>query len=138
MPGRSLDEIRVGDAYREEVALSAERVEAFCALTGDFTGVHVAGGETAEWGYDRPIVHGLLVSSFFSRILGSELPGARCVIGSVSFQYHAPLFVGEAARFGALVRRVVPPLRSVQLDLSVDNADGVRCVSGKATCIYPK
>jgi hypothetical protein len=29
-------------------------------------------------------------------------------------------------------------LRSVQLDMTVDNRDGVRCVSGKATCVYPK
>jgi acyl dehydratase len=138
VPGKALDEIRVGDSYAESVGFTTDRVDAFSALTGDFTGVHVEGGLPAQWGYSGRIVHGFLVSSFFSRILGTELPGAGAVIGSVSFQFHAPVYVGETVNFGVEVKRVLAPLRSVQLDMKVHNRAGARCVSGKATCVYPK
>lgn len=132
----SLDQISVGDSYSEKVRIDAAAVARFVDLTDDRAGIHVDRAFSSRQGFDGLVVHGFLLSSRFSRILGMELPGENTVIGSVELNFHSPVYQGDTVTYTATVRRVLAPLRSVLLDLAIVKADGTLCVAGKTTCVF--
>lgn len=136
MPRLTLDQINVGDAYSEQVRIDATIVARFVAMTHDRAGIHVDRSFSAQQGFDNLVVHGFLLSSRFSRILGMELPGENTVIGTVELNFHAPVYLGDDLTYTATVRRILMPLRSVVLDLAIVKADGTLCVAGKTTCVF--
>lgn len=132
----TIDEIKVGDSYSEEVVFDAETVGGFIGLTGDRAGIHVDRIFSREKRFENLVVHGFLLSIRFSRILGMELPGEHTVIGSVELKFHAPVYVGDRVKYTATVTRILKPLGAVLLTLSIEKADGVVCVEGKTTCVF--
>jgi acyl dehydratase len=136
LAARNLDDIRSGDFYVESITLTAERVAQFIGLTRDHAGVHVDESFSQRIGYETNVVHGFLLCAYFSRILGMELPGEKAVIGSVKLEFHEPVYVGETVQYRAEVRRVLKPLGSVQLDLTIEGSGGKRAVLGSATCAF--
>jgi acyl dehydratase len=132
----TIEQLKVGDSYSEELQLDEEAIGRFVELTRDRAGIHVDRGFSAQRGFVNLVTHGFLLSVPFSRILGMELPGEDTVIGSIELNFHAPVYQGATVRYTATVRRILLPLRSVALDLKIETADGTLCVAGKAACVF--
>lgn len=132
----TFEAINVGDSYAEEVRIDETAVARFVDVTGDRAGIHVDRAFSSRQGFDGLVVHGFLLSSRFSRILGMELPGENSVIGSIELNFHSPVYQGDTVTYTATVRRMLAPLRSVLLDLAIVKADGTLCVAGKTTCVF--
>ena len=64
----------------------------FAALTGDRNGVHLDPAIADLTLFRRPVVHGALVSTLFSAILGTQLPGSGTILIKETVQYLAPVF----------------------------------------------
>ena len=136
MTALAIDDIQVGDAHQERVEFTPERTAQFLRLSQDTAGIHVNTDFAAKKGFEHLVVHGFLLSLHFSRILGMNLPGENTVIGSIELKFHAPVYVGDTVTFTATVKRVLKPLGTVLLDLSVVKQDGTVCVEGKTSCAF--
>jgi acyl dehydratase len=132
----TIEQIKVGDSFTEVADFTGERVERFIQLTRDTAGIHTDQAFSQAQGFDGRVVHGFFLSLNFSRILGMELPGERTVIGSMEMNFLQPVYVGEAVIYTATVTRVLAPLGTVRLALSIAKQDGTVCVDGKATCAF--
>ncbi len=87
--------IRVGDSYSVRRTFTADDVATFAKVTGDCNPIHVDDAAARRAGFDRAIVHGQLVGSLFSFILGVHLPGPHSVYVHQEMQFLAPVLVGE-------------------------------------------
>ncbi len=132
----SVDEIKVGDSYSEKVHFDEEKVRQFVWFSEDSAGIHVDRSFSEQKGFDNLVVHGLLLSVQFSRILGMELPGENTVIGNINLEFHSPVYVGDTVEFLVTVRRVLKPLGTILLDLKVRKTDGELCIVGKTVCAF--
>jgi len=90
----------------------------------------------------RPLVHGMLVSSLFSSMFGSLLPG--CVYTTQSIKFVAPVFVEDRVWGRIRVDRIRSTRRGGQLwqcDTSVEkecqNGERVSAIQGVATVWVP-
>jgi acyl dehydratase len=88
------EKIAVGTKYYHEFSFSQEDVVAFANLTGDHNPIHLDEDYAASTVFKRPIIHGHLSSSVFTRFLGMQKPGGP---GSVYMrqvtEYLRPMFV---------------------------------------------
>ena len=84
------------------------------------------------------VVHGLLLSTSFSRILGMEIPGENTVIGTVDLKFHEPVYVGDRVKYLVAVDRIIAPLGGIVLNLRITKSDGTVCVRGKSHCFFKK
>lgn len=70
-----------------------EDVEAFAKLTGDNNPLHLDEGFAAKTAFKRPIMHGMLAASIFSRVLGTLFPGLGTVYLGQKLEFLRPMYV---------------------------------------------
>jgi len=135
-PARTLeiDELQVGQDVIQRITFSNEMVSAFSDICGDYAPVHHDIDHANEMGYDRPIVHGILVASPFSRLLGMHLPGKHAVLQTVEFKMRLPVYCEEELTYRAVITDIRRPFKIVRLDLTV-SADGRHRVTGESQCM---
>ena len=84
-----------GQRYRKEFAFTNRQVRQFSELTGDSNPIHLDRTYAEKAGFTNVIVHGFLVGSMISRILGTEFPGAGTIYLSQTMSFKAPAFPDE-------------------------------------------
>lgn len=134
----TIDDIKVGESYTEEILFDEEKISSFIAFSKDTAGIHTKESFSKKKGFENRVVHGFLLSINFSRILGMELPGENTVIASVNLEFHEPVYVGDLIKYSVAVTRILYQLGGVLLDLKIQKSDGTICVKGKAACFFKK
>ncbi len=132
----TIDDIKVGDSYSEEVLFTEDKIVSFINITKDTAGIHTSKAFSKQKRFDNLVVHGFLLSLQFSRILGMELPGENTVIGSIDLKFHGPVYVGDKVKYIATVKRIIYPLGSVMLELVIQKSGELICVEGKTMCVF--
>ena len=61
------------------MVVSAEKIETFAELTGDYNPIHMDEEYAAQSIFGKRIAHGALSASLISAILGNDLPGPGAV-----------------------------------------------------------
>jgi acyl dehydratase len=138
-------DLRVGQYAELHRTYTQVDVNAFGAISGDYNPVHFRPtvctnssnnpkthkndwysqqydvDDKQQYSPQRSIVHGILLSSIFSTIFGTLLPGS--MYRSQSFKFHNPVYVDEAI-YG---RVVVTRLRHINSDGKIGGGGGVLC-----------
>lgn len=90
-----IEEIKVGDSAEITKLMSLEMVTAFAGISEDFNPVHLDAEYAYKSRYKAQIIHGLMASSLFSGLFGTELPGEGCVYKSQNIRFKRPIYVGD-------------------------------------------
>lgn len=90
-----IEEIKVGDSAEITKCMSFDMVKAFAEISEDFNPVHLDPGYASKSRYKAQIIHGLMASSLFSGLFGTELPGEGCVYKSQNIRFKRPIYVGD-------------------------------------------
>lgn len=110
-------------------------LEAFADLTDDRAPVHFDREHAISLGFQDRIVHGFLVSSIFSEILGCDLPGSSSVIQKFSVDLIAPVYIGVELAYLVEVTRVSEAVGAVSLSLKAVDVRGTTVCRGSAVCV---
>jgi len=107
-------------------------------MVDDLAPFHFDKGFAQKHGFPDRIVHGFLISSFFSGILGQNLPGPSSVINQTSFKYHLPVFIGQRIIYSVSVEKITDAVKAVSLSLKATNNSDNIVINGSAICSFPK
>ena len=127
---RPFSSFRVGDSVSFEREITAEEVEHFAQLSGDRNPLHTDPAYAAATRYKRQVAHGLLVAAPVSTLAGHLLPGKRCVLLEVRFQFVHPVFPGEKLRYEATIQHVSAGTRVIQVKVQATNREGTVVLKG--------
>lgn len=87
--------INTGDSYTFQREITEKMVESFAELSCDYNPVHMDNEYCLEHGIGSRIVHGMLVLSLVSTLIGMHLPGKGTVWLSQSFDFISPAGIGD-------------------------------------------
>lgn len=135
MASLNFEDLRVGDEARLRVEFSAGKVDEFVTLTGDDATFHTNADVARQFGFESCIVHGLLVQSPLSALLGTTLPGSNTVINTITSKFHAPTYVGEAVDYALRVTRLTAAVGAVLLEYEA-KVDDRKVLSGTVMCSF--
>jgi acyl dehydratase len=85
--------ISLKTVYRHKFSFSQNDVILFAQVSGDNNPLHLDADFAATTAFKRPIIHGALASSIFSKIMGTEFPGFGSVYMKQVSEYKRPMFV---------------------------------------------
>ncbi|HCP46958.1 MAG TPA: hypothetical protein DIU15_13005 [Deltaproteobacteria bacterium] len=112
---RSFADLEVGEVLELPFRINREQHEAFAALAGDHSLVH----SDPEWahsrGFDDVIVYGGVLLAKLSHLLGMHMPGGLGVSARWEIDYHAPLYLEEAALLVGELERKSEATRTVKI-----------------------
>jgi len=127
----------VGDTASLTRSFNEAQVRAFAELSGDMNPVHLDAEYAASTQFGQRIVHGALVTSLFSTILGTQLPGDGSIYMSQTSQFRAPVNLDEEITASVEITAINEKKPIVTLKTTVTNAAGKAVVRGEAVMFVP-
>ncbi len=126
--------IEVNQVYTHEFSFSQEEVNQFAQVTGDKNPVHTDAEYAATTMFKRPIMHGMLSASLFSKVFGTLFPGEGTIYLKQSLNFLKPMYVDVSYEAVFTVKEVVLEKHRAIVETSIkDKITGVVCTSGEAT-----
>jgi 3-oxoacyl-[acyl-carrier protein] reductase len=125
-----LPQLEVGATARFSKTITTEEVQGFAAISGDFNPLHLDADFARKTTFGRPVVHGMLLGSFVSRMIGMQLPGAGALWMRQSFQWAAPVFVGDTVDITLRITHKSVGSNTITLEVSAVNQDGKTVMNG--------
>lgn len=124
--------LAIGQKASLKKRFGAAEVSAFAGLSEDFNPLHLDPAFAATTPFERPIVHGMLLASLFSGLLGQQLPGEGSVYLGQSLSFKQPVFVGDevTAEVEIIALRDDKPIAT--LATRIFTSSGALAVSGEA------
>jgi acyl dehydratase len=98
-----LSDIAVGDTAMCSRTWEAGDVARFAELSGDGNPLHMSEVYAETTRFSQRLVHGMLVGSLCSQVLGMQLPGKRCLYLQQNLTFKQPIFIGETTTLTATV-----------------------------------
>jgi len=91
----TFDEIEIGLTKQFQITITESMVDDFAKLSGDFNPLHTDNEYAVSSGFHGKVCHGMLLGSFFSRLIGMYLPGKHALHFSQSLKFVNPCIINE-------------------------------------------
>ena len=125
-----LDDIELGLTKNFRVNISESLVNEFAKITGDFSPIHMEEGFARTTKFKQRISHGMLVGSFFSRLVGMHLPGKNGVLLSYSIKHLLPCFLDQEIQVKGIVMDKSNSTRIITLKATITDSYGKTLIDG--------
>ncbi|KAL0843505.1 hypothetical protein Bca101_016750 [Brassica carinata] len=87
----TLKTLKVGDVLRESRVFSSEDVKGYAEVSHDWNPLHFDQESARKAGFENPLVHGMLVSSMFPRIISAHFVSSLALVCHYPIFEHVPL-----------------------------------------------
>lgn len=132
MGKNSIENLQVGQLYVKNFVVSEKMGEEFAKISQDYNPIHLNGDAAAQTRFGRKIVHGMLIGSYFSGIIGNEFPGAGSVYISQEIIFKSPVYYDTDIEIKIEVTEINLIKKHVTLKTQCYNQDGKLLVDGNA------
>jgi acyl dehydratase len=126
------------DEYRLTFSYSQEQVNRFAEVTGDNNPLHLDEEYAATTMFKRPIMHGFLGGSVFSKIFGTLFPGEGTIYMNQTMNFMRPMFVDTEYEAVMIITEITREKNRAKVQTQViDKTTGKVTIDGEATVINP-
>lgn len=127
--------IEVNQVYTHKFQFSQEEVNQFAQVTGDKNPVHTDTAYAAKTMFKRPIMHGMLSASLFSKVFGTLFPGEGTIYLKQTLNFLKPMYVDTPYEAVFTVKEVLKDKNRAIIETVIKNPDGLVCTSGEASVL---
>lgn len=121
-----------GESFTHSFSFTQEDVIAFAKVTGDDNPVHLDEAFAAQTPFKRPIMHGFLSGSVFSRVFGTVFPGPGSIYLSQEMNFKRPMYVDQEYRASFTLAETDPAKGLMVFQCKIMDANGKVCLEGVA------
>ena len=89
------DKLKIGDRASIIKRFVNEDILIFSELSQDKNPIHLDSNFASKTNFGRKIVHGMLIASLFSGLLGEKLPGKGTIYLGQTITFIKPVFINE-------------------------------------------
>ena len=130
--------IHLGASFEIEFSFTQEQVNEFCKISGDFNPLHWDEDFAATTPFKKPIIHGALIASVFSKVMGMDFPGTGSVYLKQVSEFKRPLYVGQTYRALFQVAGINELKHTAEITTQVFELErGKLMVDGVASVMHP-
>ena len=125
-----LNDIEPGLKKKFKVNITKSMANEFAKVTGDYAPIHMDEEYARTTKFNHRICHGMLLASFFSRLIGMHLPGKNGLLLSYSVKHLAPCFLNQEINVEGLVVAKSNATRIITLKATITDSSGKLLVDG--------
>ena len=133
-----INTLKVGDKAILSKAFTEEEVFQFANISTDKNPLHLDKdfGEASVFG--QRIVHGMLVASLFSGLIGMKLPGVGSIYLGQNLTFKAPVFIDEQVTASVEIINIREDKPIITLRTVCINSEGTVVIEGEAVVKFKK
>jgi len=128
----SYDEITVGSVFSFEKLIDEDLIKQFADFSGDRSPLHMDADYASQTQFGGRIVHGALLGSLFSALVGMLCPGEKSLYLSQSLNFKSPMKPGGKVVVEGEVISKSDVTRIVTLATRIKDDTGKILVAGEA------
>ena len=132
----TIKDLKPGMSESFTKTVSERDVTRFGEISGDMNPLHFDEAYAKTTIFGGRIVHGALVLSYLSAVLGTKMPGPGAIFMSQTTRFKAPVRIGDTVTASCTVREVFPAKRRVIFDCICKVKDTV-VVEGEVLVMMP-
>ena len=129
------DEIMLGVKTKFTVHINESTINEFARISGDHNPLHMDEQYAAKTQFGKRMCHGMLLASFFSRLVGMYMPGKNALYFSQTLNFQTPCFVGDKVTIEGEVIDKSQSTRIITIKTTARNQVGKCLVDGIAKVI---
>lgn len=131
----SFNDISIGQKESITVKIKESMVDDFSKLSGDFNPLHMDEKFANSSPFGKRISHGMLLSSFFSQLIGMKLPGKNALYFSQTLNFRSPCYIDdEILVTGEIIEKSLST-KIITISTSIFNKTGTCLIDGIAKVI---
>ncbi|MCC6591549.1 MAG: SDR family oxidoreductase [Bryobacterales bacterium] len=127
--------ISVGDHVSITRTIAEADVTAFARLSGDYNPLHMDSEFAQTTHFQKRVVHGMVVASLVSTLIGMHLPGPGALWAQQSFNWVQPVFIGDTLTVTLRVTHKSEGTRTVAVTVEALNQHGKIVMNGTGTVL---
>ncbi|UCH44771.1 MAG: MaoC family dehydratase [Nitrospiraceae bacterium] len=124
--------LKVGNRASLSKAFTEEDVLQFANISADTNPIHLDKNFAADSVFGQRVVHGMLIASLFSALVGVKLPGEGTIYLGQSLNFKAPVFIDEQVTASVEIVKIREDKPIVTLRTLCINSEGRTVVDGEA------
>ena len=131
----SYNEISIGQQESFIIKITESMVEKFSNLSGDLNPLHMDNQFAESSSFKKRIVHGMLLASFFSQLIGMKLPGRNALYFSQTLNFRSPCYIDDEIEVVGEVIEKSDSTQIITVSTSIFNKSKTCLIDGIAKII---
>jgi 3-hydroxybutyryl-CoA dehydratase len=131
----SYNDIFIGQKESFKVKITESMVETFGNFSGDLNPLHMDIKFAESSSFKKRVVHGMLLSTFFSQLVGMHLPGKNALYFSQTLNFRAPCYIDDEIEIVGEVIEKSDSTKIITLTTSIFNKSKICLIDGVAKII---
>ena len=128
-------EICIGQINTFQIKITEKMVDDFANFSGDYNPLHMDQNFAKSKNFKNRVCHGMLLSSFFSRLIGMYLPGKNSLYFSQTINFQSPCYVNQKITVSGEVKEIIPSIKTIVLETKIFNDSQDCLIDGIANVI---
>lgn len=128
----SFSDIKIGNVFSFKKKISGDMVDSFAKLSGDFSPLHMDNNYAKKSGFDGRVIHGMLMASFFSKLVGMLCPGEKALYLSQNIKFINILPINSEVLVEGVVVAKFDSVNIIELKTSIYDLNKKKIVDGLA------
>ena len=133
-----IGDIQIGLKKQFKIVLTESMLEIFANLSGDYNPLHMNEQYASTTEFKKRVCHGMMLATFFSKLIGMHIPGKQALLLSQSLKFHSPSFINDEILVEGEVIKKSDATRIITLKTSIFNDSGDHLVEGEAKILVRK
>ena len=128
----SFNEIKIGLEHHFEISIDEKLEGDFAKISGDFNPLHMDEQYAKKTKFGKRVCHGMLLASFFSKLVGMYLPGKNALYFSQNLNFVEPCFIGDIVIVKGKIINKSESTKMIKIETTIKNNTGKLLVEGIA------
>ena len=128
----SFNEIKIGLEHHFEISIDEKLEGDFAKISGDFNPLHMDEQYAKKTKFGKRVCHGMLLASFFSKVIGMYLPGKNALYFSQNLNFVGPCFIGDKIIVKGEIIDKSEATKMIKIKTTIKNIEGKLLVEGIA------
>ena len=131
----TFNEISIGQQESFIVKITESMVKEFGNFSGDLNPLHMDNKFAESSPFKKRIVHGMLLSAFFSQLIGMRLPGKNALYFSQTLNFRSPCYIDDEIQVIGKIIEKSDSTRMITISTSIFNKSKTCLIDGIAKII---
>ena len=131
----SYDDIFIGQKESFMIKITESMVQTFGNFSGDLKPLHMDTKFAESSSFKKRIVHGMLLSTFFSQLVGMHLPGKNALYFSQTLNFRSPCYIDDEIEVVGEVTEKSDSTQIITVSTSIFNKSKTCLIDGIAKII---